>query len=124
MTFEISGGADGDRFEIVADDQLVFKAAPDFETKLDSNADNIYEVELTADDGNGLTTQQTVLVTVLPVNDLAPVFTSPMTVTVPENTTAVSSGFGDRWGSAGADRHHHYQRRRRRGAVPARRRPA
>ena len=89
VTFEISGGADGDRFEIVADDQLVFKAAPDFETKLDSNADNIYEVELTADDGNGLTTQQTVLVTVLPVNDLAPVFTSPMTVTVPENTTAV-----------------------------------
>ncbi len=90
VSFSISGnGADDTKFEITGGNQLVFIAAPDFETPLDANADNVYEVELVADDGNGLTTLQTVTVTVDPVNDLAPVFTSAAAANVAENTTAV-----------------------------------
>ena len=90
VSFSISGnGADDAKFEITGGNQLVFIAAPDFETPLDANADNVYEVKLVADDGNGLTTLQTVTVTVDPVNDLAPVFTSAAAANVAENTAAV-----------------------------------
>ncbi len=92
VSFSISGnGADDTKFQITGGNQLVFIAAPDFETPLDANADNVYEVELVADDGNGLTTLQTVLVTVDPVNDNAPVFTSATAVSVAENSTAVQT---------------------------------
>ena len=70
VSFSISGTSGDDaKFQISGGNQLVFISAPDFETPLDANADNVYEVELVADDGNGLTTLQTVLVTVDPVND-------------------------------------------------------
>ena len=42
-----------------------------------------------ASDGKGGTATQTISVTVTPVNDNNPVFTSPDTASVPENTTAV-----------------------------------
>ena len=40
-------------------------AAPDFENAGDSNADNVYVVEVTADDGNGGTDIQTISVRVV-----------------------------------------------------------
>ena len=55
----------------------------------DFDGDNIYEVEVTADDGNGGTTAQLISVTVTPANDNNPVFTSPNTANVAENTTPV-----------------------------------
>ena len=55
----------------------------------DFDGDNVYEVEVTADDNGGNTTPQLISVTVTPVNDNNPVFTSPTTANVAENTTAV-----------------------------------
>ena len=66
-----------------------FLAAPDYESPADFDGDNVYEVEVTADDGNGGHTAQLISVTVTPVNDNNPVFTSPSTANVAENTTAV-----------------------------------
>ena len=62
---------------------------PNFEAPTDANGDNVYVVTVQASDGNGGTTTQTINVTVTPVNDNSPVFTSPDTASVPENTTAV-----------------------------------
>jgi len=90
IAFSISGsGADNGAFEIVNGNELQFIAAPDFENPVDADGDNVYEVSVLADDGNGGLTPQTITVTVDPVNDNAPVLTSPTTADVAENTTVV-----------------------------------
>jgi murein DD-endopeptidase MepM/ murein hydrolase activator NlpD len=88
VSFSITGGADEGEFQIVAG-QLQFKAAPDYEAPTDAGGNNVYEVSVTADDGAGGTTVQNVSVTVTPVNDNSPVFTSSGAPSVAENTTAV-----------------------------------
>lgn len=71
--YEITGGADRDRFEIVAaTGVLSFAAAPDFENPTDSDANNTYIVAVTATSGTGdreLTASQTITVTVTNVNE-------------------------------------------------------
>ena len=89
VTFSIVGGADQARFGITSGGALSFNAAPNFEAPTDANGDNVYMVIVEANDGNGGTATQTINVTVTPVNDIKPVFTSPDTVSVAENTTAV-----------------------------------
>jgi Ca2+-binding RTX toxin-like protein len=52
IVYSISGGADQNRFLInPATGGLSFRAPPDFETPLDSERDNVYEVEVQATDG-------------------------------------------------------------------------
>ena len=89
LTFSLVGGADQSKFSITSGGALSFLSAPDFEAPTDANGDNVYVVTVQASDGNGGTTQQTINVTVTPVNDNNPVFTSPTTKSIPENTTAV-----------------------------------
>lgn len=89
ISFSITGGDDDGLFTINGSDELEFLAAPDYETPLDADGDNVYEVQITADDGNGGTTVQSISVTVTPANDNAPVFTSSSTPVVAENTTTV-----------------------------------
>jgi hypothetical protein len=89
VTFSITeGGADNARFDIIGG-QLRFIAAPDFEVPTDTDGNNIYEVTVEADDGNGGITTQTIVVTVNPIDDNSPEFTSPTVASVSENTTAV-----------------------------------
>ncbi|MCP4410660.1 MAG: DUF4347 domain-containing protein, partial [Gammaproteobacteria bacterium] len=68
-TFSISGGADQALFSIDINGVLTFDAAPDFENPTDSDTDNVYVVEVTADDGNGGTDVQTISATVTDAND-------------------------------------------------------
>ncbi|MEM7315508.1 MAG: choice-of-anchor Q domain-containing protein, partial [Planctomycetota bacterium] len=89
VTFSIVGGADQSRFNL-AGTQLRFNAAPDFENPTDAGGNNVYEVRVRATSG-GLFTDQTVAVTVDPVNDNSPVFTSSNNAVIPENTTAVQT---------------------------------
>ena len=72
-----SAAADAGLFTIDGGGNLSFLAAPDYEAPGDFDGDNVYEVEVTADDGNAGTTAQLISVTVTPVNDNNPVFTSP-----------------------------------------------
>lgn len=63
--FSITGGADAAQFSIVnATGVLTFIAAPDFENPTDDDDNNIYELQVTADDGNGGTAVQNIAVTV------------------------------------------------------------
>ena len=70
LTYTINSGADADKFELVGD-ALTFKQAPDFENPTDASTppDNVYEVQIQADDGNGGTATQTVSVTVTDVEE-------------------------------------------------------
>lgn len=69
LSFAISGGADELLFNLdAATGALSFVSAPDYEGPSDTNADNVYEVELQATDGI-LSDTQTVLVTVSDITD-------------------------------------------------------
>ncbi|MEZ5596736.1 MAG: LamG-like jellyroll fold domain-containing protein, partial [Pseudomonadales bacterium] len=77
VTYSIAGGDDAALFSIVgASGELTFTAAPDFETPLDTDLDNSYEVTVQADDGNGGITTQALSITVTNAND-APTFDGP-----------------------------------------------
>lgn len=71
VRFSISGGADAAKFQIDASNgALTFIVAPDYENPQDSNADNTYEVKVTATDTGGLTASQTLNIQVQDVADV------------------------------------------------------
>lgn len=73
LTYSILGGADAGRFSINSSSgALAFSAAPDFESPLDANTDNVYEVQVQVSDGNGGTDTQTINVTVTNVVEAPP----------------------------------------------------
>jgi len=82
--FSVSGGADAGLFGI-ADSNLVFKTAPDFETDPHS-----YQVEVTASDGVNHSTKQ-LTITLTDQNDVAPVITTELDLSVAENTLVVAA---------------------------------
>lgn len=90
-TFSITGGADAAKFAITTSGVLTFKSAPDYDIPADTGTNNVYDVEVTADNGTGGTTVQNISVTVTPVNDNLPAFTSSATFNVAENQTAVGT---------------------------------
>ena len=85
-SFSLSGGADQGLFSINGTTGVLsFGGAQDFETFADSNTDGIYEVEVTASDGNGGTDVQLISVTVTDVNE-TPTDIAPNSFSVDENT--------------------------------------
>ncbi|MEC8444024.1 MAG: hypothetical protein VXZ05_07445, partial [Pseudomonadota bacterium] len=81
----IAGGVDANLFELV-DGELRFKTAPDHEAPADDDGNNIYLVDLEVSDGLNLT-QVSVDVTVTNVNDVAPNWVGPTTVSIVEGVT-------------------------------------
>lgn len=75
-TFSISGGVDAAKFTINATTGVLTISAVDYENPTDAGKDNTYEVQVTVTDSQGATDVQTIVVTVLDVNDNAPVITS------------------------------------------------
>lgn len=70
VNLSISGGTDGEFFELDEEtNELRFLEAPDFENPGDANEDNVYEVELNAEDGDGGTNTQDLQVEVLDVDE-------------------------------------------------------
>ena len=72
-------GADADAFTINSAGALSFKVSPDFENKADSDANNVYDLTVTASDG-ALSNTLDITVTVADVNE-APVVKGPRAVT-------------------------------------------
>ncbi|MBL8451961.1 MAG: cadherin domain-containing protein, partial [Zoogloea sp.] len=97
LSYAIVGGADGALFSIDgASGVLSFDAPPDFEAPADSNADNTYEITVQVADGAGLTSTQSISVTITPANDNAPEISSngggaAASISVAENTTTVTT---------------------------------
>ncbi|HWC62145.1 MAG TPA: lamin tail domain-containing protein, partial [Rhizomicrobium sp.] len=67
LTFSLSGGADEALFTITGAGDLSFINPPDFETPLDAGHDNVYQVEVAANDGSGTLVTQLISVTVTDV---------------------------------------------------------
>ena len=89
ITYGISGGLDQSKFSINSSTgALVFTSAPDYESPTDTDTNNTYLVQVSANDTMH-TVYQTVTVTVTNANDNSPVFSSSTTASVVENNTAV-----------------------------------
>ncbi|MBC6401168.1 MAG: cadherin repeat domain-containing protein, partial [Ekhidna sp.] len=86
ITYSLSGGADRSLFSIDAGSgALTFNSAPDFEAKGSAAGNNIYEVEVTANDGVSDSPAQMITVTVTDENE-APAFSSgSFTLTIGED---------------------------------------
>ena len=90
VTFSISGGADQALFQISSSGVLSFKVAPDFENPQDNGANNFYDVQVTANDGNLGTDVQNITVAVTDADEIAP--TVAITTVVPDpRNSAVST---------------------------------
>ena len=86
-----SDGADEALFSIDASTGvLTFQSTPDYENPQDGNTDNDYLIEILANDGGVQNNQanQIILLTVKNVDE-DPVFTSPNTASIAENSTSV-----------------------------------
>ncbi|MDX1400619.1 MAG: cadherin domain-containing protein [Kiloniellales bacterium] len=86
VMFAITGnGADDALFTIDSDTgDLSFRNAPDFETPLDANSDNTYEVEVTASDGTNSSPPQTISVTVTDENEAPKIAYTPRVISTTE----------------------------------------
>jgi uncharacterized delta-60 repeat protein len=91
LTYSIIGGADSALFAVnTSTGELTFLTAPDFEQPKDAGADNIYNFTAQVSDGT-FSTAQDVIVTVTPVNDNTPAFSSPAGLSTAENSTTVAT---------------------------------
>ena len=73
VTFSILNAGDSSQFSIDAAGNISFNSTPDFESPTDTNGNNLYEIAVSANDGNGGTSTLTIGVKVNDVNE-APVF--------------------------------------------------
>ncbi|MCL1143620.1 Ig-like domain-containing protein [Shewanella gaetbuli] len=95
LTFSFGGGVDDTKFNIdPASGVVTFKAAPNFESPIDSGINNVYDIIVSVTDGT-YSDSQAINITVTDVND-NPVITSngglaTAAVSVAENTTAVTT---------------------------------
>ena len=70
VTYTLTGGADQSKFEITSGGVLTFQSAPDFENPTDAGGNNVYEVQVTANDGQGGTAVQNLSITVTNLDDI------------------------------------------------------
>ena len=78
------GGNDADSFNLSDENVLTFKEAPDYETKTS------YSITLTLTDGSETATKD-VNISIIDINDAAPVFTSDATFSAAENQIAIGT---------------------------------
>jgi hypothetical protein len=93
LSYSITGGADAALFTIDSmTGALSFVAVPDFETPVDADSNNVYEVRVTVGDGAGLTDDQNISVTVLDINE-APAVSSISDQAIAEDSSTGAIGF-------------------------------
>ncbi len=102
VTYALGDSDDDEKFTIdSASGELSFEVAPDFETPLDADQDNIYVITVTATLGEA-SESQVIRVTVTGIDDSDPLFSSPNAVDVVEGTTAVTTVLATDADTAGA----------------------
>jgi hypothetical protein len=85
VTYQITGGEDAGLFELDTEDgRLVFTSVLDYENPLDANADNTYEIIISASDKHGSSISMSLSIAILNLND-APEFTSNTVIELLEN---------------------------------------
>jgi hypothetical protein len=99
VIWTINGGSESAKFQIAADGTITFTAAPDYERPTDADTNNTYVLIIKATDSAGNQSSQTMTVTVVDLDDSAPVITGPSggagaaasAITVNEGLTAVTT---------------------------------
>lgn len=71
ITYTVSGGSDADSISITESGELSFDAPPDFEAPVDTDENNLYEIVVTASDGQD-SANAIVKVTVVDVDETPP----------------------------------------------------
>ena len=70
ITFHIATGYDGDKFTLnILTGELKFKVAPDYETPLDFDGNNIYQIRVEVKDTSNVSTIETIYITVTDVDE-------------------------------------------------------
>ena len=88
VSYSLTGGDDQGFFTINSTTGVLsFTTAPDFESPADNDGNNIYQVEVTAADGDGGSDVQAINVTVTDGNDETPVITPGQAFNVSESAT-------------------------------------
>jgi hypothetical protein len=86
--WSIAGGADAAQFSIDGGSgQVSFAALPDFESPADADGDNVYQLVVAVDDGNGGVAQRLLTITVGDVNE-APALSVPANASIDELSAA------------------------------------
>ena len=85
----ITGGTDGSLFTISDAGNLSFTNAPDYSNPLDSDADNVYKLIVTASDGLNSTNSSEISITVLEVNNPPQISDLPSSITLDETSIDV-----------------------------------
>ena len=90
ISFALSGGADVDFFQLDSTSgALAFQSPVDYETPQDSDADNVYQLNITATDELGNSAQLELVVSLSNINDNPPSLTAPpASLSVAENNSA------------------------------------
>ena len=98
VTLALTGGADQNQFTLTTTGTVLsFISAPDFEAPADTDTNNIYEVEITANStgsatgATALSAVRTFNITVTDADDNAPELTSPTTFQIQSGETAVAT---------------------------------
>ncbi|MEQ8240950.1 MAG: Ig-like domain-containing protein, partial [Cyclobacteriaceae bacterium] len=105
VTWSISG-VDESLFSIDDGGNLIFTNAPDFEVPVDADLNNVYELVITAIDGNSNNSDISVSITVTDIDEVSPQITGLTEVTISENETAVQTVTADEavtWSISGVD---------------------
>ncbi len=91
ISFALSGGEDVDFFRLdSASGALAFQAAVDYEAPQDSDANNVYQLDITATDELGNSAQLELAVSLNNINDNPPALTTPLpTLTTAENDSSI-----------------------------------
>lgn len=87
VAYSISGGVDQALFAITSAGALTFKLAPNFESPGDAGFNNVYNVQVRANDGHGGLTLQNLAITVTNVDEDAPTVSINSISPDPRNTT-------------------------------------
>ena len=103
LTFVITAGADSEFFEIVNDNQLTFKVAPDFETPEDYDRNNRYIVQIAASDGVNLSSSVRLSVNLRDVNEAPTAISIDGDSGLASLTISEASAGGTSLGTPGAD---------------------
>ncbi len=90
VVFSLGSAKDEALFELSNGTDIGFLSAPDFEDPRDADGDNHYELDIIATDLAGNSSSLEIIITVLNLDDDAPIITSESEVEFVENGTAIA----------------------------------
>ncbi|MEO1255176.1 MAG: T9SS type A sorting domain-containing protein, partial [Bacteroidota bacterium] len=89
-SFTLGNTKDESLFSLTNGNEIRFIESPDFERPLDSNTDNVYELDVIATDQAGNSSTLALTITITDIDDTAPVITSAGSGSINENAEGIA----------------------------------